>query len=461
MSEISPPAGFKVEDDASGIKPPTGFSLSPDTPAKDITRAAEYNAAGQFRPVGPMPGDTDYSAPQPRNTKNDPAIFDVLPESVIKRLPSQQQVLEGVLGVMESQAGLGSAMPSAAKAVAPLAKDATAAAKAVAPLAAKAASGAGKLATDVVGNLGTQTGGESIRQAIKAGYEGGKSATAFLEALRGKSDMTGAVKLAKDAVSSMRTAKNAAYRSGMLDVSKDASVLDFKDIDKAITDAADIGTFKGQTINQEAVDTLKGIKKGIEDWKKLQPAEYHSAEGFDALKQHIGAIREATEPNTQARLVADNIYHATRDTITKQTPKYAEVMKDYHDATEQIRELEKTFSTGNKAAADTALRKLQSVMRNNVNSSYGNRLNLAEKLDDAGGGKLLPQLAGHALSSYTPRGLGQMMAGGEIVEGFEHPAFWAALPFQSPRLVGEAAHGVGAAAGKARDVLQALGVSPK
>lgn len=121
----------------------------------------------------------------------------------------------------------------------------------------------------------------------------------------------------------------------------------------------------------------------------------------------------------------------------------AKVMKDYSQASETLAEVEKALSLGNKAAADTSMRKLQSLMRNNVNTNYGNRLNLAKTLEDKGA-DILPAVAGQAASSWTPRGLQGLAATGAGISGITNPATLAALPFTSPRLMGELSYGLGA-----------------
>ena len=78
--------------------------------------------------------------------------------------------------------------------------------------------------------------------------------------------------------------------------------------------------------------------------------------------------------------------------ITDQVPEYSKVMQPYEEATRLERELQRALSLSDKASADTALRKLQSVMRNNVNANFGNRLKLAERLEQAGD-YLLPRIA--------------------------------------------------------------------
>ena len=52
---------------------------------------------------------------------------------------------------------------------------------------------------------------------------------------------------------------------------------------------------------------------------------------------------------------------------------------------------------------------------------------------------LLQVLAGQALSTVTPRGLQSATATGTAALGYIEPSILSALPFQSPRLMGELA----------------------
>jgi hypothetical protein len=120
-------------------------------------------------------------------------------------------------------------------------------------------------------------------------------------------------------------------------------------------------------------------------------------------------------------------------------------MKAYSDASEQIREISRTLSLGNKASTDTAMRKLQSLMRDNVQTNYGQRVKLAKELEKVGG-EFMPGLAGQSLSSLTPRGLQQITGGGLgalfALTG-NIPQALAVGAMSSPRIMGELAYGVG------------------
>lgn len=313
---------------------------------------------------------------------------------------------------------------------------------------------AGSKAADVIGGLGTHTGGESLRIAARAGAEGGEAARSFQDNMRGVASMDDAVAEARGALGELRKQRGEVYRENMKTIGSDPTVLDFNKIDDALVNISSVKNYKGQNLSPSTQAVRHEIGTAVKDWKALDPAEFHTVEGMDALKQKIGDIRDATQYGTPDRVVADRAYHAIRNTIVEQAPEYAKAMKGYEEASKQIKEIEKTLSLNPKASVDTALRKLQSVLRNNVNANYGQRAKLAEVLVEAGAPNLMNRLAGQALSSGTPRGLGKlgMQLGAEIAALMAgHAAFGlpglaigaATLPMMSPRLMGEAAYYAG------------------
>ncbi len=289
----------------------------------------------------------------------------------------------------------------------------------------------------------TGAGAESVGMAYQAGKSGG---TNFLDNMRGNVPMSDVLDSAKGALSQMRMDRSAQYKQGMAGVSADKTVIDFAPIDKAVASLKSMGNFKGQVINKNASGAVDEISDLVTQWKSLDPAEFHTPEGLDALKQAISDVRDTTQFGTAARKAADTAYNAVKGEITSQAPTYAKVMKDYSQASETLGEIERALSLGNKAAADTSMRKLQSLMRNNVNTNYGNRTGLAKQLEQSGA-EILPAVAGQAMSSVTPRGLQGLSAGGIAGLGIANanPLALAALPMTSPRLVGELAYGLGAA----------------
>ena len=298
----------------------------------------------------------------------------------------------------------------------------------------------------VKGGLGLKTGvgTEPITQAVKAGREGNQT---FVENMRGTVPMMQVLDDAKSNLAKMNLDKQAEYRSGMVNIKNDKTQLDFTGIDQAIADAQKYSSYKGKVVNQGAADVLTDIKAKVDDWKKSDPAQYHTPEGIDKLKQSIWeSIEKLPRESKTAYSAAKEVYDSVKKEISKQAPEYSKVMSDYSQSSDKIKEIERALSLGDKASADTAMRKLQSLMRNNVNTNYGNRLDMARELERAGGNEMMPALAGQAMSSKLPRGLQSAtnIPSSYLAYGVGGPALAAAdLMASSPRLVGEASYKYG------------------
>ena len=298
----------------------------------------------------------------------------------------------------------------------------------------------------VKGGLGLKTGvgTEPITQAVKAGREGNQT---FIENMRGTVPMMQVLDDAKSNLAKMNLDKQAEYRSGMVNIKNDKTQLDFTGIDQAIADAQKYSSYKGKVVNQGAADVLTDIKAKVDDWKSFDPAQYHTPEGIDKLKQSIWeSIEKLPRESKTAYSAAKEVYDSVKKEISKQAPEYSKVMSDYSQSSDKIKEIERALSLGDKASADTAMRKLQSLMRNNVNTNYGNRLDMARELEKAGGNEMMPALAGQAMSSKLPRGLqsASNIPSSYLAYGVGGPALAAAdLMASSPRLVGEASYKYG------------------
>ncbi len=292
----------------------------------------------------------------------------------------------------------------------------------------------------IIGSM-TGTSGETLRNAFKAGQTG---STDFLDNMRGKVDFGEIVDSAKEGLRNMRAERGRQYRSGMVNIKGDKSVLDMQPITDAVDAMKQSGNFKGKIINQKSGGVIDEMDTIVADWTKSNPKEFHTPEGLDALKQAIGDIRDSTQFGTPARRAADNVYNAIKDQIKKQAPTYDKVMGDYATASRELQEIEKALSLGDKTSKDTAIRKLQSLMRNNAQTNYGNRTNLAQTLQDKGGVDLNPAIAGQAMNTWLPRGMvGAIEKAGAVGAAALAPEALIAAPFMSPRLMGEAAYGLG------------------
>jgi hypothetical protein len=289
--------------------------------------------------------------------------------------------------------------------------------------------------------MATGVGAENIGTAFKAGKEG---TTAFMENMAGRVSKTDVLDQAKQALANMRADRTANYKTNIATTAADITPLKFNAIDVALDKVTDSLQQGGHAkIGKTEATKVEEVKDIVKEWRD-DPAS-HTAIGLDALKQRLDAVYPDSPVHNQAQRVITTVRNAVKDTIVKQSPEYAATMKAYEEAITLEKEIARTLSLGDKASADTALRKLTSLGRNNVNTNYGYRLDLAKALEQQGGRDLMPAISGQTMSSWTPRGLtGQLGApatAGAALMG--NPAMALALPFMSPRLVGEGSYRAG------------------
>jgi hypothetical protein len=305
-------------------------------------------------------------------------------------------------------------------------------------VATKAAGMGGKVAAKSLG-LTTGVGGETVEQAFKAGQNG---KTAFLDQMRGSGDASNLVDMALKHVDDLRDARQADYLSNTneLRAGGGAARLSVAPIDQAVNNTESI--FKqGNFVKNKAAEAVHDeIGNVIDEWKAANsnptPMDY------DALKQRIGQIDAG---NAAAEAVRTQVYNAIQQQLSVHVPQYAKAMKGYEDASNNLQQLRKTFSLNGNVSTDTASRKILSILRDNVNTNYGQRSALGQQIADANP-DFLPAIAGQTMRSIEPRGLSRLLAGGGILESLHNPYSLAALPLTSPRLVGEAAYKAGQAA---------------
>jgi hypothetical protein len=308
------------------------------------------------------------------------------------------------------------------------------------------ARGTGSLASSALGKT-TGAGQEAIKAAVEAGKAGGSAAESFKAGLRGNSNADDAVELVKAGIKNIKDQRNAAYRSGMFDISKDATVLDINPIKDAALNASKMGAFKDAIKDPATVKKVKEAQTLIRDWGR-KGDDYLTPEGMDALKQAIGSITESIpyEQKT-ARNALTQIYNSAKNSISEQAPTYNKLMSDYGADTKSIKEFERVFSAGDRSASDSAARKLIMSMRDNQNSKN----QLLGQLEERGGTQIKPLLAGEALSQKIPNGLGGALNSLSNIGAFSVgglPGVAANSLLSSPRVIGESAFLLGKLTGR-------------
>lgn len=338
----------------------------------------------------------------------------------------------------------------------------------------KTAGGVGK-GTGVVGSellgLRTGTGGESIREAARSGFEGGAGDKAFLGELRGPAKLeSDLVQEARGAVGNMYEKRGTDYmdaKGGFMGLggwAANRKPISFMPIDAADAQLKSFGELKGAPPNEALAPVKKEIGTLINQWRLGDPERLHTVQGLDNLKKRIGAIKDAQEYGTDSWKVANDMYNSVWGTIAKHDPEYAKAMGGYADASDKVKEIQRTLGLKKGSSEDTALRKLTSVMRNNVNTNFGSREAAAKALEEAGAPNLMKRIAGQSLNAKTPRGLVKLLTAGEglalpitaLTNPHLLPLIMADMATQSPRVIGELAHLGGKGAGYAAAIAKRL-----
>lgn len=319
----------------------------------------------------------------------------------------------------------------------------------------------GKGAVKGTAAISSGLGMAPINAAYDATKVGGSKRKVFWDNINERVPMTDVLDEANLAAGNIEAAGQAAYRRDIASTISNKTPVEWKNVFGKVNDVIRTlttsgGTFKGGKPAEAMLGRIEELFN-----KYHGNAAEHTAEGLDALKQELQGLEvksasELTAGQGQANRLATAAANAVWDEIVRIDPKYAETMAGYHNMAETLRELTQTFGTGGKASVDSALRRLQSVMRNNANTNYGYRGQLLDQLDAAGHGTLRPALAGQAMNSKMPRGLA--VAGGATT--LPMAAAWAAsnpwmlagiAPFAaaaSPRAVGTVTGLLGDAAGR-------------
>lgn len=337
--------------------------------------------------------------------------------------------------------GAGQKLMAAGGAIEPV----TATAKAGLGLARGATNLAGSTAGQILGRT-SGTGYEPIRTAYQVGREGGEAGESFRAAMRGEDDMSAVVSSAQDAINAMKDRAYQAYSTNKQALAQDKQILSFNTVLQAIRKGKDMSMSGNIVKRPNVLKYVQEAEKAVKEWIAGDPKVNHTAAGFDDLKQRLDDIYQSIPmENRSAQAAVLQIKKQLQNSINKQAPFYAKYMKEYSKAMETISEIQKSLSMGKRASAETKLRKLQSVMRDNVNTGYGSRAEMVKLLDQEGA-NIIPRVAGQSMESWMPRGIQgattPMMSLAGLATG-NMPAGIAGLVAGSPRLVGEMSHALG------------------
>ena len=169
-------------------------------------------------------------------------------------------------------------------------------------------------------------------------------------------------------------------------------------------------------------------------WKDKTP------EWLDVLKQRLQDYYRGTPESSKWDRLSTIASNAVKNKIVENVPEYENMTATYEKLTNDIRDITKTLSLWDKTQAQTAITKLNSVLREN----FPARQDMVKIIEQYTWKNIQWQIAGSSLNPTLAKWLAGVITGWWIVFWqLSNPAFWAWLAVASPRLIWEIANTIG------------------
>jgi len=175
---------------------------------------------------------------------------------------------------------------------------------------------------------------------------------------------------------------------------------------------------------------IESIVNDLNKWKDNTP------EGLDVLKQRVQDYYRWTAESAKWDRISTIVANKIKDSIIKQVPEYADMVWKYEKLTNDIRDITKTLSLWDKTQAQTAITKLNSVLRDN----FPARQDMIKIIEQYTWKNIQAQIAWASLNPALAKWLAWVITGWWIILWqLANPWFWVWLAVASPRLIGELA----------------------
>jgi hypothetical protein len=312
----------------------------------------------------------------------------------------------------------------------------------------KAATRAGEAAVVDVPARFAGTTPEALKQGFEAGKRGSEE---FKKFASGAGDFTVPLEKAEKALGELYQQRSADYTRRMGRLKKSDETLEFADVEKAIEGVRNVGRHKGIDISSAAdvwteVDAkyMEFLDKGL-----------NTIEDFDAMKRAIKTIGDKYQPGTPQFKVANDVARAVNNVIVDKAPVYADIMKDYRQASDVLTDVKSTLSLG-AASPDTALNKL----RRNAEGRTARGRTVLDLLEQTPSGKGIgDMLAGSALSGDVATGAGAGLTAPAAMLSGSPEVLSAGMV--TPKSLGEKAYQMGQVYGPAERAISSFAQNQK
>lgn len=311
----------------------------------------------------------------------------------------------------------------------------------------------------------TGTGYGVIKEAYNASLAGGDKLKSFTDSLRGRISPDSIVQEARDSLGTIVAERRNNYQRQLTQIAKDTTQLNIAPIINTLKEQ--LGKFRigvteeGLDFSRSAIRFDKVAQSDVQTiYSEMRTfgtqAGDRTAIGVDSLKQALGDLYS---PSSNVRALVTSVKKSTRDVLSN-IKGYDQLAKNYGDLTDTINEIQRGLSLGDKAAVDTAYKKLTSSLRLNNEQ----RREMIQELDIASGGALSSKIAGEQMGQILPRGIMRPLGGigalGALGSGVGILPLLKFAAIASPRAVGELLRVLGIGVAKSQRLFDAIGGTP-
>ena len=164
---------------------------------------------------------------------------------------------------------------------------------------------------------------------------------------------------------------------------------------------------------------------------------FHNLEGFDGLKRFIGNYQGSSVSPVQ-NAMATKLRQSVVDAISAVHPEYAQIMKNYGNASDQLKDLKAQIGNSNRLATSQQMKKIFNSYKSQSGEDLIQQLGQKDP-------RIPYMLAGHALSEWLPDRIRQAIdSPAALYALMTHPGALPAFAAASPKLMGNLNYAAGA-----------------
>lgn len=175
---------------------------------------------------------------------------------------------------------------------------------------------------------------------------------------------------------------------------------------------------------------IQSMYDDLVNWKDKTP------DWLDTLKQRIQDYYRWVDDSWKADRLSTILSNKIKDKIISEVPEYKAMVWNYEKVTNDLRDITKTLSLWKNIQTQTALTKLNSILRDNFTA----RQDVVKLIEQYTGKNIQAQVAWASLNPALAKWLAWVVTWwGIVFWQLANPAFWAWLWLASPRLIWEIA----------------------